>query len=246
MARFFLPRNNIRGQTGVIEGSELEHLRKVLRLKAGDRITAFDENGWEHEAVIRSVTVAQAAVEIVNSYRVERESPLQLTLAVALTKGEKLEFVIEKATELGVQAIVPFASAYAVPKPDDRRIAARAERWRKIALSATKQSGRTCVPKIWPLVGFDDLLVHPALPAVRFLCWERESEQSLQQAHERLREAQAVLVAVGPEGGFSASEAERARRHGFERVHLGRRILRAETAALTALTLVQFLWGDMN
>ena len=246
MARFFLPRDKMSGQVGALDGPELDHLRKVLRMKPGDHITTFDDNGWEYEAVIRSMGPSKAELEVIRSYPVERESPLALTLAVGLTKGEKIDFVIEKATELGVRTIVPFASTYAVPKLDDRKIAARAERWRKIALSATKQSGRTKVPEIWPLVGFDDLLNHVSLPAVKLLCWEKETEQSLEQAHERLRAAKAVLVAVGPEGGFSASEADRARLHGFERIHLGRRILRAETAALTALALVQFLWGDMS
>jgi 16S rRNA (uracil1498-N3)-methyltransferase len=246
MARFFLPRNKMHDQVGALDGAQLDHLRKVLRVKPGDHITTFDDNGWEHEAVIRSMTSSKAELEVIHSYPVERESPLELMLAVGLTKGEKIDFVIEKATELGVRTIVPFASTYAVPKLDDRKIAARTERWRKIALSATKQSGRTSVPEIWPLLKFDDLLDHASLPAVKLLCWEKETEQSLQRAHNRLRDANAVLVAVGPEGGFSASEADRARQQGFERVHLGRRILRAETAALTALALVQFLWGDMS
>lgn len=245
MARFFLPRKQIHGQFGKIDGPELEHLRKVLRLKPGDRITVFDDIGWEHEAVIRSVAGAQGEIEIVRSYQAQRESPLHLTLAVALTKGDKLDFVVEKATELGVQNIIPFTSAHAVPKLDERKIAARTERWRKIALSATKQCGRTRAPEILPLMTFEELLVSVQPEVGKLLCWERETEQSLRQAHEKLRDAKALLVAVGPEGGFSPIEAELARQHGFEQVHLGRRILRAETAAITALSLVQFLWGDL-
>jgi len=245
MARFFLPRKQIHGQFGEIDGPELEHLRKVLRLKPGDRITVFDDTGWEHEAVIRSVAGAQGEIEIVRSYQAQRESPLHLTLAVALTKGDKLDVVVEKATELGVQNIIPFTSAHAVPKLDERKIAARTERWRKIALSATKQCGRTRAPEILPLMTFEELLVSVQPEVGKLLCWERETEQSLRQAHEKLRDAKALLVAVGPEGGFSPIEAELARQHGFEQVHLGRRILRAETAAITALSLVQFLWGDL-
>lgn len=246
MARFFLPQKQIQGQFASIAGPELEHLRKVLRLKPGDLITVFDDTGWEHEAVIRSVAGAQGEVEIIRSYQTQRESPLRLTLAVGLTKGEKIDFVVEKATELGVQTIVPFASAHAVPKLDERKIAGRTERWRKIALSATKQCGRVQVPEVLPLMPFEDLLAHAQPAAAKLLCWERETEQSLRHAHEKLPDAKALLIAVGPEGGFSPIEAERARQHGFERVHLGRRILRAETAAITALSLVQFLWGDLT
>ena len=246
MARFFLPQKQIHGQFGKIDGPELDHLRKVLRLKPGDLITVFDDAGWEHEAVIRSVTGAQGEVEIITSSQAQRESPLRLTLAVGLTKGEKIDFVVEKATELGVQTILPFASTHAVPRLDERKIAARAERWRKIALSATKQCGRLQVPEVLPLMPFEDLLAHAQPEDAKLLCWERETEQSLRQAHEKLPDAKALLIAVGPEGGFSPSEAEMARRHGFEPVHLGRRILRAETAAITALSLVQFLWGDLT
>jgi 16S rRNA (uracil1498-N3)-methyltransferase len=246
MARFFLPQENIHGQFGAIAGSELDHLRRVLRLKPGDRITVFNERGWEHEAVLRAVGGAAAQIEIIASSQVERESPLQVTLAVGLTKGEKLDWVVEKATELGVAAIVPFASSFAVPKLDERKISARTERWRKIALSATKQSGRLRVPEILPMVAFDELLVQAQPLDARLLCWEKESEKSLRRAHAELDAVRTLLIAVGPEGGLSLGEAEAARRQRFELVHLGRRILRAETAALTALSLVQFLWGDLG
>lgn len=246
VARFYLPQEKIHGQVGTIDGSELDHLRRVLRLKPGDRITMFDDSGWEHEALIRSVAAARAEVEIIRSYQPERESPLHLTLALGLTKGEKIDFVIEKATELGVRRIIPFASTYAVPKLDERKIAARTERWRKIALSGAKQSGRMKVPEILPVMGFDDLMVRAKPQAAKLLCWEKETVQSIRQAYERLRDANNLLIAVGPEGGFSSSEAELARQQGFELVHLGRRILRAETAAIAALALAQFLWGDLG
>jgi 16S rRNA (uracil1498-N3)-methyltransferase len=245
MARFFLPRQQIRAQRGFVTGQELEHLRRVLRLEPGDRITIFDDAGWEHEAVIRSLGLATGEIDILRSYQTQRESRLQLTLAVGLTKGEKIDFVVEKATELGVQTIIPFASTYAVPKLDERKIAARGERWQKIALSAAKQSGRTKVPQVLPLMKFADLLMRAQPQAAKLLCWEKEAQQSLRLAHDKLGDAHSLLVAVGPEGGFSSSEAELARQHGFEWVHLGRRILRAETAAVTALSLVQFLWGDL-
>jgi 16S rRNA (uracil1498-N3)-methyltransferase len=245
MARFFLPKKQIRDGHGSVEGQELEHLRKVLRLKPGDHITVFDDSGWEHEAVIRSLSGAQGRIEILRSFEAQRESPLQIVLAVGLTKGDKLDFVVQKATELGVQRIIPFSSAFAVPKLDERKIAARTERWQKIALSATKQCGRTRVPQVESLCALQELLARSQPQAVKIFFWEKETARSLRQLHEKYSSSQAVLLAIGPEGGFSADEAELARRCGFELAHLGRRILRAETAALTALTLVQFLWGDM-
>ncbi len=245
MARFFLPRRQIHDGHGEVEGQELEHLRKVLRLKVGDRITVFDDSGWEHEAVIRSLGGAVGSIEILRSIEAQRESPLQITLAVGLTKGDKLDFVVEKATELGVQFIIPFSSAFSVPKLDERKIAARTARWQKIALSATKQCGRTRVPEIVPLCSLQELLARSQPQGVKLFFWEKAAERSLRQLYEKNSTAQMVMLAIGPEGGFSAEEAELARRCGFELAHLGRRILRAETAAVTALALVQFVWGDL-
>jgi 16S rRNA (uracil1498-N3)-methyltransferase len=246
MARFFLPRKNLRENCGVMEGQELAHLKKVLRLGPGDRITVFDDAGWEHDAVIRRLSADQGEIEILRSYEAGRESPLQMTLAVGLIKGEKMDFVVEKATELGAQTIVPFTSTFAVPKFDARKIAIRTARWEKIALSAAKQCGRSHVPKILPLCKFQKLVSDEWPGTLKLLFWEREQHQSLNEARKKSAEATSVLLALGPEGGFTPQEAELAKAHGFERVHMGRRILRAETAVLAALTMVQFLWGDLQ
>lgn len=245
MARFFVPRTNLRDNRGVVDGQELTHLRRVLRLVPGDHVTVFDDTGWEHDAVIRALSPEQGEIEILRSYQADRESSLRITFAVGLTKGEKMDFVVEKATELGVQAIVPFTSAFSVPKLDAKKVAARAARWQKIALSAVKQCGRVQVPEILPLCDYETLIRAERAETLKLFFWEKEQHRSLHQAREKNPDTQSVLLAVGPEGGFTAQEAELARAHGFEPVHLGRRILRAETAAVTALSLVQFLWGDL-
>jgi 16S rRNA (uracil1498-N3)-methyltransferase len=246
MTRFFLPRKNIRDNQGLIDGQELVHLRKVLRLAPGDRITVFDDSGWEHEAVIRVLGAERGELEILRSYQPGRESPVQITLAVGLPKGEKMDFIVEKATELGVQTIIPFASSYSVPKLDERKIVKRTERWQKIAVSAAKQCGRTHTPDISLLWEYRKLVSKPWPQTLKLLFWEKEQHQSLDQVRERQGDAKAVLLAIGPEGGFTAEEAETARAQNFELIQLGRRILRAETAAVTAITLVQFLWGDLR
>ncbi len=245
MARFFLPTHKIRDHRGIIDGQEFDHLRKVLRLKSGDHVTVFDDRGWEHEAVIRSLSPSQGEVEILSSFQAQRESSLRVTLAVGLTKGDKLDYVVEKATELGVHTVAPFVSNHAVPKLDERKIAARRLRWEKIALGAVKQSGRTLRPEILPLRSFTELVAQVPSDAVKLFFWEQEAKQSLRRVYEAHREVSALVLLIGPEGGFSAEEVDWARRHGCEFVGLGRRILRAETAALTALALVQFLWGDL-
>lgn|SRR5262245_11467366 len=246
MARFFLPKQQISGRRGVITGQELIHLRKVLRLMPGDELTIFDDFGWEHRAVLRAVSPGQGEIEILDSYQANRESPLRLILAVALTKGEKMDFVVEKATELGVHTIIPFASAYSVPRLDGTKATKRSERWSKIALSAVKQCGRVKIPEIEPLCEFDHLVTRPWGQTLKCFFWEKEQEQTLRKLYENESNVAAVLVTIGPEGGFTQSEASSAIAQGFRSVSLGKRILRAETAVVTAMTLAQYLWGDLR
>ena len=246
MARFFLPRTKIQGDRGIIDGQERTHLAKVLRLRAGDAVTVFDDSGWEHDAVIESLTTERGELRILQSRETGRDPTMPIVLAVALTKGEKFDWVVEKATELGVQTILPFASRYTVPKLDREKINKRTERWQKIAVSAAKQCGRTRVPEVGRLCDFEDLIHRPWPETLKLIFWEKETEQTLQQIYDKQRHPKAVLLAIGPEGGFSAQEAESAKAQGFESVQIGPRILRAETAALTALALVQFLWGDLK
>jgi 16S rRNA (uracil1498-N3)-methyltransferase len=245
MARFFLPMQQIQDRRATLIGAELNHLRRVLRLRTEDRVVLFDDAGCEHEGIIRDLSEDRAEIEILRSYRVDNESPLQTILALGLTKGEKMDWVVEKATELGVHTILPFFSSYTVPKLNERKMAQRSERWQKIAVSAAKQCGRARIPKILALTEFRDLLKTVSRDALRLLFWEKECEQQLSELKETRTIISEVVVTIGPEGGFSAQEAALALDQGFQAVRLGRRILRAETAAVAALAAVQLLWGDL-
>ncbi|HET8564332.1 MAG TPA: RsmE family RNA methyltransferase, partial [Candidatus Binatia bacterium] len=185
MARFFVPRNNIEDHHGVITGAELDHARKVLRLRPGDHVTLFDDAGWEHEAVVKSYGAGRGTFEILKSYRPNRESSLAITLAVGVTKGEKMDLVIEKATELGAHSIVPFISSYAVPRLDASKTEKRRERWQRVALSAAKQCGRTHVSKIFPISDFQALIRQSWPLPLKLLFWEKESKHGLKQLWER-------------------------------------------------------------
>jgi 16S rRNA (uracil1498-N3)-methyltransferase len=245
MARFFLPRIEIREDRATITGPELNHLR-VLRLRPGDRVILFDDAGWEHEGIMRSLGEGRGDIEITRSYQIDNESPLKVTLALALTKGEKMDWVIEKATELGVQTIVPFVSKYTVPKLNEKKAVQRAARWHSIALSAAKQCGRVRIPEISALTGFRNLVQAASADALRLLFWEKESGQGFSELENNQTSVGEVIVMIGPEGGFSSQEADLALEHGFKAVRFGPRILRAETAAVAALSAVQLLWGDLR
>ena len=218
----------------------------VLRLRAGDFVTVFDNTGWEHEAIIETLTSERGELKIVESHPSDREPSIPITLAVGLTKGQKVDWVIEKATELGVTTIIPLSSNYTVPKLDGDKIQKRSERWRKIAVSAAKQCGRSRIPEVYSLRSFENFVCESWPETLKLILWENETQGSLREMFEKCRETKSVLLAVGPEGGFSHGEVELANAQGFQSMQMGKRILRAETAALAALAIVQFLWGDLH
>jgi 16S rRNA (uracil1498-N3)-methyltransferase len=235
MLRLFVRRAAFEGPQLRIAGAELRHLR-TLRLGPGDRLIVFDESGEEHEVRLERLGGRLAEASVLSSRRPARESTLDLVLAPALLKGTKMDLVVEKTAELGVRRIAPFASRHALGQ------AARTERWRRIALAAAKQSGRTTIPEVTPPQPLGDLLRAP-WPGLKLIAWEGEREAPITALPA---EAEAVVVIVGPEGGFADDEVAEARAYGFVPVTLAPRILRAETAAITAVALCQHRWGDLS
>ncbi|HJQ84593.1 MAG TPA: 16S rRNA (uracil(1498)-N(3))-methyltransferase [Candidatus Binatia bacterium] len=235
MLRLFVPRAAVEGTRVRITGAELRHLR-TLRLRPGDRLLVFDEEGAEHDVCLDRLGGHAAEAAIVATHRAVREPALDLTLAPALLKGAKMDLVVEKATELGVARIVPVVSRYAVAQ------GARVERWRRIALAAAKQSGRTRVPDVEPPSALAELVARP-WPGLRLIAWEGERQRPLALLPAATT---AIVVLVGPEGGFAEDEVEAARAHGFTTVTLAPRVLRAETAAITAVALCLHRWGDLS
>ena len=218
-----------------ITGAELRHLR-TLRLGPGERLVVFDEQGEEHEVRLERVGGHAADAVVLVTRRPARECTLDLTLAPALLKGVKMDLVVEKATELGVRRIAPIVSRYALAQ------GARIDRWRRIALAAAKQSGRTAVPAVESPVPLAEF-VRRASSGLRLIAWEGEREMPLASLPSR---AEAIVIAVGPEGGFAESEVDEARANGFRTVTLAPRVLRAETAAITAVALCLHRWGDLS
>ena len=240
------PRLRVRSDARVsgrirLRGSEARYLRDVLRLRSGARVDVFDGEGGEF--VTEIAEVGRGGVELSVVRALERspvESPLSLTLAVAVAKGAKLDWVVEKATELGVSRIVPFVCTRTIP---DRDFAARTRRWRKIAEAATAQSRRSICPDVADVGQFSVVLALPAVSDRALFFWERAGAAFSRRSEQRVASA---VVVTGPEGGFTDEEAAAAERAGFTLTTLGPRILRAETAAITAVTLAQTHYGDLK
>jgi 16S rRNA (uracil1498-N3)-methyltransferase len=216
------------------------HAARVLRLKADDEVTLFNGEGGEFAARIARVDAGAVAVNVGEFRDIDRESPLVVTLIQGLATGDRMDYAIQKAVELGIAAVQPVTAVRSVARLDAPRAEKRILHWRQIAISACEQCGRNRIPDVLPLCDLDDWLVAPTSASLRLLLVP-EGERALA---ETARPAGSVELLVGPEGGFAPEETAAALRAGFTAVRLGPRILRTETAALAALAAMNTLWGD--
>lgn len=224
-----------------------DHVAKVLRLKPGALLTVFDGRGGEYDAELLSV--ARAAVELrVGTHRaVERESPLRVTLLQSLARGEKMDWIVQKATELGVDAIVPLAAERSVVQLDGGRAERRVAHWQAVAIAACEQSGRNRVPRIEAPLPFDAACQPPAEPAqCRWMLVPGAARPLTVASEAAAGRCTRIALLVGPEGGLTDEEQATAARLGFEDVSLGPRVLRTETAGVAALAVLQALAGDLR
>lgn len=239
MIRLPVPPDRI-GSRVALTRAERHYLGDVLRLQPGADLEVFDGVGGRYAARL----VSEDALEL-GERQAEGAAGRRLVLAQALAKGEKMDLVVQKATELGATAIAPFAAARSIVKLDEKRAADRVQRWQRIADEAARQCGRADVPPIWPVLSLPGLLERAAAEGARVLVlFEREAAVRLSAA--LAASAGPVLLAVGPEGGFADEEIAQALSAGATAVTLGRRILRTETAGLAALAIGRFLEGELG
>jgi len=247
--RFYAtPSSFVSDNTSVtLNADETRHLRDVLRLSAGDEVYVFDGEGREFRGAIAAVDRSSARLSVIEEVMPARpESPLTLTLAVALLKGEKFDFVIQKATELGVTSLIPIITSRAdvkIRSADDAE--RKITRWQRITLESTKQSGRSRLMRVEAPAKFAQLIGEPQAGKLRLMFAERNGG-SLPTALNEMLENPAVIALIGPEGGFSDEEIDQARDSGWKIVTLGGRIMRAETAAIAIAALLQHRFGDLS
>jgi len=247
MRRFFIEESKVTGPIISITGSDAAHIKKVLRMKPGDRMGLFDGRGFEYEARIENFTAKSVEVSIARRFLSASESPAQIIVAQALLKDKKMDTLVRQLTEIGVARLIPFTSIRSVPIPDPKRLSARRKRWEKIAIEALKQCRRGHVTEIAGTVTFNDVMKMDDECDLKIVFWENESKpmsDAIQHIHDR--HYRKILAVLGPEGGFTEKEIEYARACGFVTASLGPRILRSETAAIAACTILQYLFGDMS
>lgn len=239
MVRFFVSPEDLAGETILLTGENAQHA-KVLRLKEGEQALLCDGAG--QEALCGLVSAADWSWQVLERRPSQTEAAVRVSVYIAFPKGDKLEHVIQKATELGAYEIVVFPSARCVSRPDDKAIRKKLERWQKIAASAAEQSGRGRIPQVVTLSSFAQALARAAQADKALLFYENERATTLKMALEG--DYRTVSLLTGPEGGLEEKEVAQAMDAGLRVCTLGRRILRCETAPLCALSAVMFDAGE--
>ena len=239
MPRFFVPFALHVGASYPLPETVQRHI-KVLRLRADEAITLFNGDGHDYAAQVTVADKKTAIATVVGVSTPVRESPLQVVLAQAVSSGERMDFTLQKSVELGVSQIQPVLSERCVVRLAGERADKRVQRWQEIVIAACEQCGRNVVPPVLPLIGLNPFLQRLPESEAYFLLSIAQSQglRTLSVAPKRL------CLLAGPEGGFSEQEQAQAVAVGFEPLTLGPRVLRTETAALTALAAMQTLWGD--
>lgn len=241
MYKFFISPEQV-GETAVrIEGSDVNHIKNVLRMKRGEEILVSDGNEREYHCEIESLEEDCVIATILDIDGTTRELPIQITLFQGLPKGDKMELIIQKAVELGAARIVPVETKRAVVKLDGKKAEAKRVRWQAIAESAAKQSKRTVIPEVAPVQNFKNALEFAKSMDIRLIPYEEaENMAKTREAFAEIKQGNSVAVFIGPEGGFAESEVEAAMGIGAKAVTLGKRILRTETAGLFVLSVLAY------
>lgn len=247
MRCFFVDTGQIEGSRASLEGAEARHLKNVLRLKPGDRVRLCDGTGMEHEARIELMAPGRVVLAVIDSRPAPGRPSIRLDVAQGFLKDKKMDRLVRQLSELGAARWQPFVSGRAVARPEGGRVDARTERWQRIAVEALKQCRRGDLMAVGDILTFEQVLALRPAYDLGVIFWEQAARPLSTAAAAGLRAAPAtVLALIGPEGGFAADEVGAAEAAGFVSAGLGPRILRAETAAVAACTVIQHLFGDLG
>lgn len=242
MTRFFVSKEELKGEFLVLTGENATHA-KVLRLKSGEQVMVCDGAGKECLCTVSDISAEQVCLVVDHRQDAASEPKVKASIYMAFAKGDKLEHVIQKATELGAYEIVAFPSARCVSKPDDKSLRKKLERWQKIAASAAEQSGRGCIPQVVTIDSYKAAITRAKEADLAILFYENERANTLKNTLQATP-YKSVSLLTGPEGGLAPEEVQMAIDAGLQVCTLGTRILRCETAPLCALSAVMYDSGE--
>lgn len=255
MSRIYLPKEMEAGELSELTGKMRQYVLSVLRMKKGDHLLLFDGLGCEYDAVITGHDHEHVNLEII-SKKVILVDTINITLAQSLPKAKKMDFIIEKACELGVSSIIPFVSRRSIPNLPPGKALLKQVRWQKIALEAARQCHLNRIPEVGNIHTFEKMLRSAGENDIRIIFWEEETKKYLKQTLEEIRldaecnlkleKCRDFFLVVGPEGGFAEEEVRLAESMGFTSVSLGGQILKVETASLAILSIIQYERGAFS
>lgn len=241
MHRFFIQHSQIQDGRLYVEGADVNHIKNVLRMKPGDQVMASDGEGMQYLCALEAFERGLAWFRIVDTWKENRELSSKFCLFQGLPKSDKMELIIQKATELGVYELVPMVTGRTVVRLDEKKAEKKNARWNAIAEAAAKQSGRSRIPRVQEVMTFSEALAYAGDLDVLLIPYEKaEGMEATRQAIEGIRPGQSVGIFIGPEGGFEEGEVAQAMEKGAAPVTLGRRILRTETAGFVVLSMLLY------
>ncbi len=245
MHRFFVLSEGFSGNTVILKGSDVNHIRTVLRMKPGDQIEVIDHQGILHKVVLAEVEKDHVRGEILSQVVMRTESPVNILMGQALVKGNAFDLLVRKATELGVHSIAALRAQRCVSRLAKEAATYRTQRWQRIAVEASKQCGRSRVPQVHSSVLSIEEFCHQSSDIdLKLVFWEGEQETRLRDV-DSPDSVTSIAFLAGPEGGWAVEEIELLKRHGFQTVSLGPRLLKADSVSLVILSLLQHRWGDL-
>ena len=245
MPRFFMPAEDIGPQRAVITGGDADHV-KVLRLRVGDELVICDGEGSDHRGCISSVVPGAVTVDILESLPCPAEPSVRCTILAGIPKqGERADYIVQKCTESGACELVFFLSKRCVARPDAKGLEKKLQRWQRIAEEAAKQSGRGIIPQVSAVMSFEEALDIAVKTDLPLFMYETGERVTLKSAIEAAGDIRTAAIITGPEGGFEEYEARQAADMGIKLCAMGPRILRCETAPVTALTALMYASGNL-
>ncbi len=242
MPRFHCSANLAPGAIIALPENAAHHASRVLRMQAGNYVTLFNGDGADYRGEILRINKTEVVVKIIEAHTLQNESPLDVMLAQGISSGERMDYTLQKAVELGINRIQPLAVERSVVKLSGDKIERRREHWQNVVISACEQSGRAIVPQVMPPIPYMEWLSRNETRARKIML----APNATQTLHDLVKPDDGICLLIGCEGGFSPAEQTAALSCGFTGIRLGQRILRTETAALAALAAMQAMWGDFN